>query len=117
MRVVLAASALAAAAVPTSAFAVDYLSAEQAAKLMFPDADAFVARTVTLDAAQLQQLYEQIDGVDSAPTEAQRIEITAQLQSLARLESGVEALLRVINRETNPALQAADERPFDSTKR
>ena len=59
MRVVLAASALAAAAVPTSAFAVDYLSAEQAAKLMFPDADTFEARTVTLDAAQLQQLDAQ----------------------------------------------------------
>jgi Na+-translocating ferredoxin:NAD+ oxidoreductase RnfG subunit len=59
MRVILAASALAVAAVPTSAFAVDYLSAEQAAKLMFPDADAFEARTVTLDAAQLQQLDAQ----------------------------------------------------------
>ena len=59
MRLVLAASALAVAAAPTSAFAVDYLSAEQAAKLMFPDADAFEARTVTLDAAQLQQLDAQ----------------------------------------------------------
>jgi Na+-translocating ferredoxin:NAD+ oxidoreductase RnfG subunit len=59
MRVVLAASALALAAVPTSAFAVDYLSAEQAAKLMFPDADTFEARNVTLDAAQLQQLDTQ----------------------------------------------------------
>ena len=59
MRVLLAASVLAAAAVPTSAFAVDYLSADQAAKLMFPDADAFEARSVTLDAAQLQQLDAQ----------------------------------------------------------
>ncbi len=60
MRVVLAAaSTLAMAAAPTSAFAVDYLSAEQAAKLMFPDADAFEPRTVTLDAAQLQQLEAQ----------------------------------------------------------
>ena len=59
MRVALASSALAIAAVPTSAFAVDYLSAEQAAKLMFPDADAFEARNVTLDAAQLQQLDAQ----------------------------------------------------------
>ena len=59
MRVVLAASALVVAAAPTGAFAVDYLSAEQAAKLMFPDADAFEARTVTLDAAQLQQLDAQ----------------------------------------------------------
>ena len=60
MRVVLAAaSTLALAAAPTSAFAVDYLSAEQAAKLMFPDADAFEPRTVALDAAQLQQLEAQ----------------------------------------------------------
>jgi len=55
MRVLLAASALLAAA-PTSAFAVDYLSADQAAKLMFPDADAFESRTVALDAEQLQRL-------------------------------------------------------------
>jgi Na+-translocating ferredoxin:NAD+ oxidoreductase RnfG subunit len=59
MRITLAASALVAAAAPVSAFAVDYLSADQAAKLMFPDADAFEARTVTLDAAQLQQLDAQ----------------------------------------------------------
>jgi len=62
MRVVLAASAIvagASAAAPTSAFAVDYLSAEQAAKLMFPDADAFETRQVALDAAQLQQLDAQ----------------------------------------------------------
>ena len=59
MRVLLAASALAVAAMPSSAFAVDYLSAEQAATLMFPDADAFEARSVTLDAAQLQQLDAQ----------------------------------------------------------
>ena len=57
MCLVLAAAA--AALAPASAFAVDYLSAEQAAKLMFPDADAFEARTVTLDAAQLRQLDAQ----------------------------------------------------------
>ncbi len=59
MRVVLAASALAMVAAPTSAFAVDYLSTEQAAKLMFPDADEFDTRNVTLDATQLQQLNAQ----------------------------------------------------------
>ncbi len=59
MRIALVASALAIAAAPTSAFAVDYMNAEQAAQLMFPDADAFEARTVTLDAAQLQQLAAQ----------------------------------------------------------
>jgi len=57
MRIVLAASALALA--PASAFAVDYLSAEQAAKLMFPDADRFESREVTLDAVQMQTLAAQ----------------------------------------------------------
>jgi len=41
---------------PTSAFAVDYLSADEAAKLMFPQADRFEARTVAFDAEQLQRL-------------------------------------------------------------
>ncbi|HEX6019508.1 MAG TPA: FMN-binding protein [Burkholderiaceae bacterium] len=41
---------------PTSAFAVDYLSADEAAKLMFPQADRFELRTLALDAAQLQRL-------------------------------------------------------------
>jgi Na+-translocating ferredoxin:NAD+ oxidoreductase RnfG subunit len=59
MRIVLAASALAMAAAPTCAFAVDYLSAEQAATLIFPDAEAFEPRTLTLDAAQLQELAAQ----------------------------------------------------------
>ena len=60
MRILLASSTLAAAAAaPTSAFAVDYLDAEQAAKLMFPEADAFETRAVTLSAAQLQQLAAQ----------------------------------------------------------
>jgi len=60
MRLTLASTVLATAAIaPTSAFAVDYLSADQAAKLMFPDADAFEARSVVLDATQLQQLDAQ----------------------------------------------------------
>ena len=53
------AAVAAAALAPTTAFAVDYLSAEQAARLMFPDADAFELRRLTLDAAQLQQLDAQ----------------------------------------------------------
>jgi Na+-translocating ferredoxin:NAD+ oxidoreductase RnfG subunit len=59
MRFALAAAAITTAAAPTSAFAIDYMTAEQAAKLMFPEADSFEARTVTLDAAQLQQLDAQ----------------------------------------------------------
>jgi Na+-transporting NADH:ubiquinone oxidoreductase subunit NqrC len=41
---------------PTSAFAIDYMSAEQAAKLMFPQADRFETRTVAFDAEQLRRL-------------------------------------------------------------
>jgi hypothetical protein len=57
MRLVLAGALTAAvAAAPAAAYAVDYLSAEQAAQLIFPDADAFEVRTLNLDAAQLQAL-------------------------------------------------------------
>jgi len=59
MRIVLCTSALAVASISTSAFAVDYLSAEQASKLMFPDADAFDIRPIALDAQQLKQLDAQ----------------------------------------------------------
>ncbi len=52
-------AALSSAAAPASAWAVDYLNAEQAARLMFPDADAFELRSVSLDAAQLQRLDAQ----------------------------------------------------------
>lgn len=41
---------------PTSAFAVDYLSPEQAAKLMFPTADRFETRRLDLNAEQLAEL-------------------------------------------------------------
>jgi len=41
---------------PASAFAVDYMSAEQAAQLMFPQAERFESHTLTFDADQLQRL-------------------------------------------------------------
>ena len=57
MRIELAGAVVAVCATaPTSAFAVDYISAEQAAHLMFPDADRLETRAVVLDAAQLQAL-------------------------------------------------------------
>ncbi len=57
MRIELAGAIVAAwATAPTSAFAVDYMSAEQAAHLMFPDADRLETREVVLDAAQMQAL-------------------------------------------------------------
>ena len=50
--------ALAALAVlaPSSAFAVDYLTVEQAAKQLFPDAERVEERPWALDAASLQKL-------------------------------------------------------------
>ena len=59
MRLVLAGAIATTALVPASAFAIDYLSADQAARLMFPDADHFDAREIQLDAAQLQALDAQ----------------------------------------------------------
>jgi len=41
---------------PTSAWAIDYMTVDQAAQLMFPQADRFEVRTLALDATQLQQL-------------------------------------------------------------
>ena len=50
--------ALAALAVlaPTSAFAVDYLTVEQAARQLFPEAERFEERAWALDASTLQKL-------------------------------------------------------------
>jgi Na+-translocating ferredoxin:NAD+ oxidoreductase RnfG subunit len=47
---------VAVAAAPVSAFAVDYLSAEEAQRLIFPEADRFETVAIDLDAAQLRQL-------------------------------------------------------------
>jgi Na+-translocating ferredoxin:NAD+ oxidoreductase RnfG subunit len=46
------------AASPASAFAVDYLTADQAAKSMFPDADRFDVVDIRLDADQLRKLED-----------------------------------------------------------
>jgi Na+-translocating ferredoxin:NAD+ oxidoreductase RnfG subunit len=48
--------AMAVAAAPATAFAVDYLNAEQAARLIFPEADRFDTLDIALDAAQLRKL-------------------------------------------------------------
>ena len=53
---------LGASAVAAPAFATQYLSPEQAQKLMFPDADAFHSRPLSLDLAQMRQV-EQIAGL------------------------------------------------------
>jgi len=54
MRAIIALAAL--ATVPVSAFAVDYMTAEQAARSMFPEAERVEPRELTLDAALLQKL-------------------------------------------------------------
>ncbi|HEY0200504.1 MAG TPA: FMN-binding protein [Burkholderiaceae bacterium] len=41
---------------PASAFATDYLSAEQAGRLMFPQAERFEPRDIAFDTTQLQAL-------------------------------------------------------------
>jgi Na+-translocating ferredoxin:NAD+ oxidoreductase RnfG subunit len=53
---------LGASAVAAPAFATQYLSPEQAQKLMFPDADAFRSQPLSLDLAQMRQV-EQIAGL------------------------------------------------------
>ncbi|MBB4844237.1 Na+-translocating ferredoxin:NAD+ oxidoreductase RnfG subunit [Paucibacter oligotrophus] len=58
MRLQLSAALGLAALAPVSSFAVDYLSAEQAAKLLFQEADRFEARDLLLEPALLQKLAE-----------------------------------------------------------
>jgi Na+-translocating ferredoxin:NAD+ oxidoreductase RnfG subunit len=53
----LAATALSLA--PAAAFAVDYLNADEAARLMFPEAERFETRDLVLDATQMARLAEQ----------------------------------------------------------
>jgi hypothetical protein len=53
---VTAITAVGAALAPTAAFAVDYMSPEQAERLMFPQAERFEPRELMLDAQALRQL-------------------------------------------------------------
>lgn len=56
MRVRLSPAAALVALAPAGALAVDYMSSEQAQRLIFPQADAFELRELPLDPAQAQQL-------------------------------------------------------------
>jgi Na+-transporting NADH:ubiquinone oxidoreductase subunit NqrC len=49
---------LAAGAASAPAFATQYLSVEQAQKLMFPQADSFRSQTLALNSAQMRQVEE-----------------------------------------------------------
>lgn len=48
------------AMLPTTAFAVDYLTPQQAQQALFPQADHFVVKDVKLDAAQMQALAQRL---------------------------------------------------------
>ena len=52
-----------------------------------------------------EQIYEQIDGADAKPTDAQNAASKARLARFLSLESGVTELRKVINRVTNAALR------------
>ena len=69
MRAIITLAAL--ATLPVSAFAVDYLSAEQAARSMFPEAERLEPRELILDASLLQQLAAAGVGARSARWQAQ----------------------------------------------
>lgn len=56
MRLALAALVAVAAAAPTAAWAVDYLSPAEAERLLFPAADAFETLNLSLDDAQLREI-------------------------------------------------------------
>lgn len=55
----LRAASAAALLAPASAFAADYLSADQAAHALFPDAERFTTQTLLIDAALAAQLQSQ----------------------------------------------------------
>ncbi|MDZ7630553.1 MAG: hypothetical protein U5K74_04130 [Gemmatimonadaceae bacterium] len=57
--------------------------------------------------SQLQQLFEQIDGVDATPTAAQQEGARNLLAATRSLVGGVEALRGVINGKVNQALRSA----------
>lgn len=60
MRITPLVASIASAALPATAFAVDYMSPQQAQQAMFPHADHFVLKEVHLDAAQSQTLSQRL---------------------------------------------------------
>lgn len=69
MRLHVCVPAAAMALAPAGAFAVDYLTAEQAQKMMFSQADAFEQRDITLPPLLLQKL--RASGVEQPPATVQ----------------------------------------------
>lgn len=63
---------IAACATSAPVFATQYLSPEQAQKLMFPQADAFRAQPLSLDAAQMRQV-EQLSGLPARSVQWQAV--------------------------------------------
>ena len=66
---------------PASAFAVDYLSADQAARMMFPQAERFEPRTLQFDTAQMQALAGQGLAPRAPQMPVRSEEHTSELQS------------------------------------
>lgn len=72
---------LIAGAASAPAFATQYLTAEEAQKLIFPDADAFRPQPLSLDAAQMKQV-EQLGGL---PARSVQWRVVAALKGSAVL--------------------------------
>jgi Na+-transporting NADH:ubiquinone oxidoreductase subunit NqrC len=72
---------LVAGAASAPAFATQYLTPEQAQKLMFPEADSFRAQPLSLDAAQMKQV-EQLAGL---PARSVQWRVVAALKGEALL--------------------------------
>ncbi len=81
MRLTLCGGTALVALAPAGALAVDYMSAEQAQKLMFPQADAFEPRELPLDAALAQQLA----AAGARPPLAPRLQVRLARQGSALL--------------------------------
>lgn len=69
----LAASTLGLLTPVTAAYATDYLTPAQAQRLMFPQADQFMAQTLTLNASQQQALLK-LSGLPARPLQWQIVQ-------------------------------------------
>lgn len=76
----------------TSAFAVDYLNAEQAQKLLFPEADQVIQKTVQLGNNQLQALAKR------AGIAARSAQWTVQIPSKAGKPLGILVMDNVVGK-------------------
>jgi len=95
---------VAALTAPAPAFAVDYLTAEQAERQLFPEADAFEARDVSLDVAQRTALR---DRLGMTPRERWRLRLARRGGALAGVVV-VDDVIGKVERITYATAIAAD---------